>query len=45
MEDAEIALVLMGSSAGTAKAAVDELREQGVKAGLIKIPGVPALPR
>ena len=37
MEDAEIALVLMGSSAGTAKAAVDELREQGVKAGLIKI--------
>lgn len=37
MEDAQIALVLMGSSAGTAKAAVDELREQGVKAGLIKI--------
>ncbi len=37
MEDAEVALVLIGSSAGTAKAAVDELREQGVKAGLIKI--------
>lgn len=37
MEDAEIALVLMGSSAGTAKAAVDELRENGVKAGLIKV--------
>lgn len=37
MDDAEIALVLMGSSAGTAKAAVDELRESGVKAGLIKI--------
>ena len=37
MEDAEVALVLMGSSAGTAKAAVDELREQGVKAGLIKV--------
>lgn len=37
MEDAEIALVLMGSSAGTAKAAVDELRERGVKAGLIKV--------
>lgn len=37
MEDAEIALVLMGSSAGTAKAAVDELRESGVKAGLIKV--------
>ena len=37
MEDAEVALVLIGSSAGTAKAAVDELWEQGVKAGLIKI--------
>ena len=37
MEDAEIALVLMGSSAGTAKAAVDELRRAGVKAGLVKI--------
>jgi pyruvate ferredoxin oxidoreductase alpha subunit len=37
MEDAEVALVLMGSSAGTAKAAVDELREAGVKAGLVKI--------
>ena len=30
-------MVIMGSSAGTAKAAVDELREVGVKAGLIKI--------
>ena len=37
MEGAEVALVLIGSSAGTAKAAVDELRESGVKAGLIKI--------
>lgn len=37
MEDTEIALVLMGSSAGTAKAAVDELRRAGVKAGLVKI--------
>lgn len=37
MEDAEIAMVIMGSSAGTAKAAVDELREAGVKAGLIKV--------
>lgn len=37
MEDAEVALVLIGSSAGTAKAAVNALREQGVKAGLIKI--------
>lgn len=37
MEDAETAIVLMGSSAGTAKAAVDELREAGKKVGLIKI--------
>jgi len=37
MEDAELALVLIGSTAGTAKAAVDKLREQGVKAGLVKI--------
>lgn len=37
MDDAEIAIVLMGSSAGTAKAAVDELRSLGVKAGLVKV--------
>lgn len=37
MEDAEIALVIMGSCAGTAKACVDELRAQGVKAGLVKV--------
>ena len=37
MDDAEIALVIMGSSAGTARAAVDELRAEGVRAGLIKI--------
>ena len=37
MEDAETALVLMGSTAGTAKAAVDELRSQGRKVGLVKL--------
>ncbi len=37
MENAELALVLIGSSAGTAKAAVDKLRQQGIKVGLIKI--------
>lgn len=37
MEDADTAMVIMGSSAGTAKAAVDELRNKGVKAGLIKV--------
>ncbi len=37
MEDAELALVLIGSTAGTAKAVVDRLRENGVKAGLVKV--------
>ncbi len=37
MEDADFALVLIGSSAGTARAAADELREQGVKAGVVKL--------
>ncbi len=37
MEDAELAVIVMGSSAGTGKAAVEELRGRGVKAGLIKI--------
>ncbi|MCR5102304.1 MAG: pyruvate ferredoxin oxidoreductase [Butyrivibrio sp.] len=37
MDDAEIAMVIMGSSAGTAKACVDELRKDGIKAGLIKV--------
>ncbi|MDE5964081.1 MAG: pyruvate ferredoxin oxidoreductase [Eubacterium sp.] len=37
MNDAEYAVVIIGSAAGTAKDAVDKLREQGVKAGLIKI--------
>ena len=37
MEDAEVALVLIGSTAGTAKACVDKLRAQGVRAGLVKV--------
>ena len=37
MEDAEIAMVIIGSSAGTAKMSVDKLREKGIKAGLVKI--------
>ena len=37
MEDAEEAVVIIGSAAGTTKDAVDELREQGKKVGLIKI--------
>jgi pyruvate ferredoxin oxidoreductase alpha subunit len=37
MNDAEIAVVALGSTAGTAKAVVNELRDKGVKAGLLKI--------
>ncbi len=37
LEDAEIAIIALGSTAGTARAVVDELREKGVKAGLLKI--------
>ena len=37
MDDAEVAIVILNSTAGTAKNVVDELREQGVKAGLLKI--------
>ncbi|MCX5781898.1 MAG: pyruvate ferredoxin oxidoreductase [Elusimicrobia bacterium] len=37
MEDAETAIIIIGSAAGTAKVVVDELRKKGVKAGLIKI--------
>ena len=37
LDDAEIAIVCMNSTAGTTKAVVDQLREQGVKAGLLKV--------
>jgi pyruvate ferredoxin oxidoreductase alpha subunit len=36
MTDAEVAIVAMGSTAGTAKVVIDSLREKGIKAGLIK---------
>jgi len=37
LEDAEIAIVCLGSTAGTVKTVVDELRTDGVKAGLLRI--------
>lgn len=37
MDDAEVALVIIGSSAGTGKEAVDRLRAEGKKVGLIKL--------
>jgi pyruvate ferredoxin oxidoreductase alpha subunit len=35
MDDAEIAVMTLGSSAGTAKVAVNMMRDKGIKAGLI----------
>ena len=37
LADAEIAIVCMNSTAGTTKYVVDELRNKGIKAGLLKI--------
>jgi pyruvate ferredoxin oxidoreductase alpha subunit len=37
LEDAEVAVVCLGSTAGTVKTVVDELRAQGIKAGLLRI--------
>ena len=37
MEDAEYAVVIIGSAAGTTKDAIDHMRENGEKVGLVKI--------
>lgn len=37
LDDAEIAIVCMNSTAGTTKFVVDELRSHGIKAGLLKL--------
>ncbi len=37
MEDAEVAVLVLGSTAGTAKVAVRAMREKGIKAGLVKL--------
>lgn len=37
LDDAEMAVVCLGSLAGSAKAVIDEYREKGVKIGLLKI--------
>ena len=37
LDDAEIAIVCMNSTAGTTKFVVDALREKGIKAGLLKV--------
>jgi pyruvate ferredoxin oxidoreductase alpha subunit len=37
LEDAEAAIICLGSTAGTVKTVVDDLRAKGVKAGLLRI--------
>ncbi len=37
LKDADYAMVIIGSAAGTAKDAVDALRDRGIKAGILKI--------
>ena len=37
LEDAEVAIVCMNSTAGTTKYVIDNLRKQGIKAGLLKV--------
>jgi len=37
MQDAEYAVACMGTIAGTAKVAVDEMRKKGIKAGLVRV--------
>jgi pyruvate ferredoxin oxidoreductase alpha subunit len=37
MEDAEVAILGLGSAMGTTRAVVDELRGEGVKAGMVKL--------
>lgn len=37
LDDAEVALVCVGSTSGTLKTIVDELRQEGVKAGLLRL--------
>jgi pyruvate ferredoxin oxidoreductase alpha subunit len=37
MDDAEIAIVVVGSTAGTTRMVVDQLRQRGVKAGMVRV--------
>jgi len=45
MEDAEIALVAMGSPCGTGKVSVDRARERGIKVGLVKVRSLRPFPK
>jgi len=37
LDDADLVMIVLGSSAGTAKDVIDEYREKGVKVGLLKL--------
>ncbi|MBN1358159.1 pyruvate ferredoxin oxidoreductase [Candidatus Bathyarchaeota archaeon] len=37
LEDAEVAAICLGSTAGTMKTVVDDLRQEGIKAGLLRL--------
>ena len=37
LDDAEVAVVCVGSTAGTLKVVIDELRQEGIKAGLLRL--------
>ncbi len=45
LDDAEIGIVVIGSTAGTARAAVDHLRAKGIKAGVLKLRVFRPVPR
>jgi len=45
LEDAEVALIGLGSTMGTAKIVVDRLRQEGMKIGLIRIRSFRPFPR
>jgi pyruvate ferredoxin oxidoreductase alpha subunit len=44
LEDAEIAVVCVGSTCGTLREVVDELRQEGIKAGLLRLRTLRPLP-
>lgn len=45
LDDAEVGVVLVGSTASTTETVVDELRAQGVKAGLLRLKSLRPFPR
>jgi pyruvate ferredoxin oxidoreductase alpha subunit len=45
LDDADIAIMVIGSTAGTARGAVDQLRAKGIRAGMIKLRVLRPVPR